>query len=221
VTNEPAALRYFRRVYGMLVIVPGIFLEDGVVHNPIRGNAGFLEVGLCPRGVDALAEDVASALRKAGFAAQTNDEVMAAKGNKLLSNLGNAMHAITDGRGDATAFMAAVREEAKACMLAASVPFEDEQAFEARTAPHQGTIVRDSGLRARGSTWQSLQRGLSRVESDHLNGEIVRLGRLHGIATPHNEVLQEVAVAMAARRARPGAYTAQDLERMVAVRLSG
>jgi hypothetical protein len=27
------AARYFRRVYGVLIVVPGIFLEPGVVHN--------------------------------------------------------------------------------------------------------------------------------------------------------------------------------------------
>ena len=32
------------------------------------------------------------------------------------------------------------------------------------------------------STWQSLRRGTGAVETDYLNGEIVLLGRLHGVA---------------------------------------
>jgi ketopantoate reductase len=39
------------------------------------------------------------------------------------------------------------------------------------------------------STWQSFARGTS-SEVDYLNGEIVLLGRLHGVATPVNELVQ-------------------------------
>jgi 2-dehydropantoate 2-reductase len=63
-----------------------------------------------------------------------------------------------------------------------------------------------------------LQRGLGSIEADFLNGEIVRLGRLYGVPTPYNEVLQEVANGMAARREKPGTFTVQDLEREVAKR---
>ena len=67
-------------------------------------------------------------------------------------------------------------------------------------------------MRNLGSSWQSLQKGLGSIEADFLNGEIVRLGRVHGIPTPYNEVLQEVSNAMAAERAKPGKFTAQELE---------
>src|ERR1700738_4041582 len=87
ITNEPAAIRYFRRVYGVLIVVPGIFLEPGVVHNPSLGNAGFVEVGQFPRGADALSEDVARALSEASYAAYANPKVMAAKAGKMFSNL--------------------------------------------------------------------------------------------------------------------------------------
>ena len=39
------------------------------------------------------------------------------------------------------------------------------------------------------STWQSIARGSSH-EVDFLNGEIVLLGRLHGVATPFNQAIQ-------------------------------
>jgi 2-dehydropantoate 2-reductase len=216
ITNEPAALRFFRRVYGVLVVVPGIFLEPGVVHNPIRGNAGVLEVGLYPSGSDALAEEVAAALAKASYEGRVNPQVMHAKGAKLLGNLGNAMGAITDGKGDNKAFMAAVRSEAEACLSAAGLPWEPRETFDARMKESRGVTELPSGVRNLGSTWQSMVRQRGEVESDYLNGEIVRLGRLHGIATPHNELLQEAASAMAARGETPGKHTAQDLEKMVA-----
>ena len=41
-----------------------------------------------------------------------------------------------------------------------------------------------------GSTWQSVARGQGSVETDYLNGEIVRIGRLYGVATPVNENIQ-------------------------------
>src|SRR5438309_464214 len=98
-------------LYGVMIVIPGIYLEPGVVYNPIAGNHGYLEVGLYPRGVDARAEQVVEALRRAGYAANVHEDVMAPKGTKLLGNLGNAMDAITDGRGDSRPYMEAVRAE--------------------------------------------------------------------------------------------------------------
>ena len=63
VANEPIAVRYFRRVYGVLIVIPGIYLEAGVIHNPIRGNAGMMDLGLYPHGIDETAEQVAACLR--------------------------------------------------------------------------------------------------------------------------------------------------------------
>ncbi len=182
ITNEPAAARYFRRVYGVLIVVPGVFLEPGVVVNNSLGNAGFIEVGQFPTGQDQLSEDVASALTAASYAAYANPDVMATKAAKMFSN--------------------------------ANVPFESPQAFEKRSREQHRQSPLPPGVRNLGSSWQSLQRGLGSIEADFLNGEIVRLGRIYGVPTPYNEVLQEVANAMAAQHEKPGRYTAQDLEHL-------
>jgi 2-dehydropantoate 2-reductase len=216
ITNEPAAIRYFRRVYGVLIVVPGIFLEPGVIHNPSLDNAGFVEVGQFPDGADPVSQDVASALSEASYAAYANPRVMAAKAGKMFSNLGNAMGAITDGQGDSSQFMLQVRGEAERCFQAAGVAYEPPDEFEKRSREQHRQSKLQAGVRNLGSSWQSLQRGLGSIEADFLNGEIVRLGRLHGIPTPYNEVLQEVANAMAAGREKPGKFTAQDLEKMTA-----
>jgi 2-dehydropantoate 2-reductase len=212
ITNEPAAARYFRRVYGVLIVVPGIFLEPGVIYNPSQGNAGFIEVGQFPDGADALSEEAAHALSVAGYAAYANPHVMAAKGAKMFSNLGNAMGAITDGQGDPAEYLRQVRREAEQCFAAAGIPFESPEAFEKRAREQHRQSALPPGVRNLGSSWQSLQRGLGSIEADFLNGEIVRLGRLHGLATPYNEVLQEVANHMAAQRDKPGKYTVADLQ---------
>jgi 2-dehydropantoate 2-reductase len=217
ITNEPAAARYFRRVYGVLIVVPGIFLEPGVVHNNSVNNAGFIEVGQFAQGLDRVCEDVVAAL-SASYAAYVNPDVMATKAGKMFSNLGNAMGAITDGRGDDTAYMREVRAEAERCFRAAGVAFEPPDAFTKRSHEQHQQSPLPPGVRNLGSSWQSLQRGLGSIEADFLNGEIVRLGRVHGIATPYNEVLQEVSNAMAARRELPGKFSAEDLQQLAASR---
>jgi len=128
------------------------------------------------------------------------------------------MGAITDGRGDASQFMLQVRAEARRCFEAAGVEYEPPEQFEKRSREQHRQSPLPAGVRNLGSTWQSLQRGLGSIEADFLNGEIVRLGRVHGIPTPYNEVLQEVANAMAAGREQPGKFNAQDLEQLAAAR---
>jgi 2-dehydropantoate 2-reductase len=136
----------------------------------------------------------------------------------MLCNLGNAMGAITDGQGDSRPYMAEVRREAERCFRAAGVPCESREAFDQRARAHRGQSALPPGLRNLGSSWQSLQRGVGDIEADFLNGEIVRLGRLHSVPTPYNEVLQEVAHQMAAQHEKPGKYTVQDLEQLAQAR---
>ena len=60
----------------------------------------------------------------------------------------------------------------------------------------------DGSPRGRGSSSQSLLRGLGSIETDYINGEIVWLGRVHGIATPVNESVQIAANELAAHAGR-------------------
>ena len=43
-----------------------------------------------------------------------------------------------------------------------------------------------------GSTWQSLMKGATSLETDYFNGEILLLARFHGLAAPANEFLQRM-----------------------------
>ena len=65
--------------------------------------------------------------------------------------------------------------------------------------------------RGGGSSWQSLARGTGDIESDYLNGEIVLIGRLHGVPTPVNELLQRRAMAAALTHEPPGQQVAEEL----------
>ena len=67
-----------------------------------------------------------------------------------------------------------------------------------------------------GSSWQSLARGTGSIEAEFLNGEIVLLGALHGVATPVNALLQRLAAA-----GRSEGRAAGLMERGAAERLAG
>jgi 2-dehydropantoate 2-reductase len=209
--NEPLATRIFDRVYGVLLVMPGIFLEPGLVIHPITGNGGLLEVGLYPSGSDELAETVWAALKKAGFEGGVNKWVMKSKAAKCHGRLENAMGAITDGKGDSGEFMAEARTEAMTVWSVAGIEWEGY-------SPVTGVPKMPKGYedqRNLGSSWQSLMRGTGNTEAEQLNGDIVQLGKLLGIPTPYNEVLWQVADEMAAKKEKPGKYSVNDLMEMV------
>ena len=68
-----------------------------------------------------------------------------------------------------------------------------------------------SGEWSGGSSWQSLARGTGSIEAEFLNGEIVLLGALHGVATPVNALLQRLALQAADEGAAPGTWGMEEL----------
>jgi 2-dehydropantoate 2-reductase len=101
--------------------------------------------------------------------------------------------------------------EALACFEAAGIEFISREEDRER----RGDLLQlhDVGGRRRGggSSWQSLARGTRTIETDYLNGEIVLLGRLHGVPTPVNFGVQQVARELATTGAAPGSMTAEEL----------
>jgi 2-dehydropantoate 2-reductase len=69
----------------------------------------------------------------------------------------------------------------------------------------------DEVYTGRSSLWQDLYHRRGAVEAEALNGEIVRLGRQHGVPTPYNSLLLDLSTAMAVAREQPGKYTVQQL----------
>lgn len=223
ICNESLATRVFDRVYGGHLVVPGIFLEPGTVINPITENAGFIEVGLYPCGVDDLAHIVSSALKKAGFAGGVNEWIMKAKGAKCLINLGNAMEAIADERLDDDEFMVEARKEAMTVWCKAGIEWEDSDSYNKRVRASRGIDKMPKcydNQRHFGSSLQSLMRGTGNIEAEELNGDVVKLGRLLGIPTPYNELLWQVADEMATNKEKPGKYTLGELMKMVKKRVT-
>jgi 2-dehydropantoate 2-reductase len=211
VDNERVALRRFPDVYGMAVMLPATHLEPGVVEAYGVPFGGVLDLGRYREGADDRALAIAADLEAAGFRSTAQPQIMRFKYSKLLLNLGNALEAACGTGADWGRLWSRARDEALACYAAAGIDrSSDEEDRERREGMGMRPI--EGQRRAGGSTWQSLTRNADSVEADYLNGEIVLLGRLHGVPTPVNALLQEVASRMVRTGLRPGAFSVDDLE---------
>lgn len=215
VANERMSLRRFGRVYAMLVHLPALHLQPGLVVTHAAGRGGILDTGRYPAGADDACEALTRALEDAGFSARPDPRVMRLKHAKLLMNLNNALQAATEMRGEARRISTLLKHEALDCFEAAGIDCATVAEVEER---HRG-IYRFEDVRGHprggGSSWQSLARGTGNIETDYLNGEVVLLGRLHGVATPANLVCQRLARRMVVDGMRPGAFTAEAILDMI------
>lgn len=214
VANERRALRRFENVYGMCVMLPASLLEPGAVEANGTPRTGMLDLGRYPAGTDGVAEEVAAALEASTFSSRALPDVMRWKHRKLLSNLANAVEALCGPavhEPDAEPLLRAAREEGEACLAAAGTGVASDEEDAARRADHVRMRPAAGRRRMGGSTWQSLRRGAPSVETDYLNGEIVLLGRLHGVPTPVNDFLQARMRRAVRERAPAGSVTVADL----------
>lgn len=215
VDNERQALRRFQRVYAVPVMCPAAHLQPGIVEAASTPVAGIFDIGRYPTGVDDVAETVAAALDASGFSSMARADVMRFKWSKLLMNLGNALEAVCGPMGGDSDLFRAARTEGRAAIAAAGI----DRASSKEDAARRGDLISiqpiDGQVRGGGSSWQSLARGTGSIEADQLNGEIVLLGRLHGVPTPVNELLQRVANDAARRGAAPGSMTPGQLAAML------
>jgi 2-dehydropantoate 2-reductase len=219
VNNERAALRLFPNVYGMCVILGATHLTPGVVQARSAPVSGLLDIGRWPAGSDRTAREIAADLSGATFSSEARDDIPRWKWGKLLRNLANAVDALCgpDARGGEIAVRA--REEGTACLEKADIPYVGEDEDRARRdAVFATTRPANGSLRGTGtsSSWQSLARAAGAIETDYLNGEIVLLGRLYGVPTPVNEILQSVATQFAREHRAPGTLTERSLLAMLA-----
>lgn len=211
VRNEETAAKYFSKVYGVMVRIGAVYLQDGEVIAP-RDPPGWLIIGRYPNGKDKLAESVATALREASFLTKTSDDVMPYKWGKLMSNLSNAIEAITNTRGsDANHLVQAAQKELSDALSQAGIKWMTQEQMDKEwpetTAPLRGSL--DTAKQS--STWQSLARGQGSVETDFLNGEVVRLAKRLGRQAPVNEMLVRISKEMADKHEHPGKYTPAQL----------
>jgi 2-dehydropantoate 2-reductase len=199
VRNEEIVNKYFPRVYGVLVLGGGVFTQDGEVTS--RGAPpGRFMVGRYPKGTDELAESV----------------IMPYKWGKLLLNLTNAVGAITNSSVEETNRVAqAVQVEGKDILTRAGVRWIPIRESPPRWPNGAKQPIDGSSGIPLGSTWQSLTRRQGSVETEFLNGEIVRVARKLGKEAPLNETLLRITQEMAANHELPGKYTPAELIKLL------
>jgi len=207
--TEATALRTFARVYAASILTPARFTEMGKVVVAGDPQVGVVTVGPFPKGHDDTSGQIASDLIHAGYLAETSSDIRRWKAAKLLHNVRNVLE-LFDGEADTRAAIAeALVDEARRALEAAGYKLASpserkEDISNWRVAPNSGI---EPGQQ---STWQSFKRGAS-SEVDYLNGEIVLLGRLHGVRTPYNEAVQKLAGQLAHRGSFSSALPLDDI----------
>ena len=213
VANERLALRRFSPVYGICVMCPATFLKPGVVVAESSPVTALLDIGRYPptSGTDATAVGVADALNGSTMESIVRPDIMRWKYAKLLRNLANGVDALCGPAGRSSELVTLARQEGEACLGAAGIPYASQEEDDARRGHHLHPTEVVGYERGGSSTWQSLARSEGSTEVDYLNGEVVLLGRLHGVPTPVNELLQRLVNQMARARSRPGTMTPEEV----------
>ncbi|MFI9759995.1 ketopantoate reductase family protein [Streptomyces sp. NPDC051963] len=214
VESQRLALRLFRRVYGVCVWLPATHIEPGVVSAAGTPLTGILHLGRHPHGTDETVRLIAADLEKSRFEAPVVPDVARWQYAKLLANLGNAVEAVAGPLDEAAALLERVRAEGAAVLDAAGIPYASVERQREMRGDKVTLVPLDGAPRGGGSSWQSLNRGTGTIEADYLNGEIVLLGRQHGIPTPLNELLQRLADTFARERRAPGSMPMGELVRL-------
>lgn len=216
VNNERVALRRFRDVYGMCVMLPARHLEPGTVEAFSSPLTGMLDIGRIPQGVDDLTEECSVALGRSSLESVPRPSIMRWKYRKLIMNLANVIEALFEPSEAAGELIRRAWAEGEAVLEMAGIDVASRQEDAERRARKLQLSPVD-GRAHHGSSWQSLARGAGSMETDYLNGEIALLGRLHGVATPTNTLLQSEGRAAIAKSQEPRTLNAASfLERLEA-----
>ncbi len=192
VANETLILRRFAATYSICVMLPALHLEPGVVVQKCHPTPGILDVGRFPGGVDDVAEAIAADLRSAGFESQPRPDIMAWKYRKLLTNAVGDVSTLFPPGDAADDLARRVAAEGEAVLVAAGITVVTAEQDDER----RGDVLRsrsDVAAFRGNSLAQSLRRGLP-TEVHHRVGELVLLGRLHGVPTPASERVLRAAL---------------------------
>ncbi|KOV79470.1 2-dehydropantoate 2-reductase [Streptomyces sp. NRRL WC-3618] len=217
VESPRLALRRFRRVYGVCVWLPAAYEEPGVVSAAGAPLTGILFLGRHPHGTDDTVRRIAADLEQtAAFEAPVVPDVARWQYAKLLTNLGNAIRALSGAADsvDSERLRERVYAEGESVLAAAGIPYASAAEAKERRGDKITLRPLPGTEPGGGSSWQSLSRGTGTIETDYLNGEIALLGRLYGVPTPLNELLQRLANTFARERRPAGSLPSAELVRL-------
>jgi 2-dehydropantoate 2-reductase len=221
VASEDMALRYFARVYGVCVwmwaahLTPGEVVLEGV---PV---SGVFHIGRVPAAATHMEDlellgQVKDDWSESRLTVALPADVMRWKYRKLLTNVGNAVQALLGRQRGAGELVRAAEAEGRSVLDAARIRYTSDEEESAARA-HSFTVRPVPGMPEfiGGSTWQSLRRGTGNVETDYLNGELVRIARQIGMAAPINAALAALGRRAARTGQRPGDLSVQQLAELL------
>ncbi len=216
VEHERMALRRFAHVYAMVIQLPAQFEKPGEVTVLCAPSNAILDVGRYPSGVDETATRLAALIDASPkMLSEADDDVMTKKYAKLLVNLGNVADAASGIAGRRARVTAAALEEGRLAYRVAGIRWEQSpervEHYTRRAEAMQFDIPAGDTFIG-GSTWQSLMKGAPTVETDYFNGEIIMLGRMHGVPTPTNEFLQQYSARLLRGEVQAGSVTPDRLD---------
>ncbi len=200
VASEDVVARRFPLVYGGVVRMTCSMLQSGHASFRVPGR---VIVGRHPSGRDAMSRALAEALSAAGFDAAASRAIVSDKWLKLAVNSQSVLHAAIDPRDhDDNRFndlKVALLEEDRRVFRAARIrprscdgkdPSIQEMIAELKRPRAKRS---EHGVKIHNSTWQDLYLKRDCIEAEYLHGPVIALGREHGIATPLNQAMLEVA----------------------------
>ncbi|RUM08651.1 ketopantoate reductase family protein [Rhizobium chutanense] len=199
---EGIALRRFDRVYAASIRIPARYTVTGEVVVGGEPNVGIVALGRYPEGLDDTALSIVADLAKAGYLTEARADIQRWKAAKLEHNVTNAVELFAGPSELRSKAAAGLAQEARAVLIAAG--YDPATPSEWKIDISSWRVAPESGIKpGQQSTWQSFTRGTS-SEVDYLNGEIVRLGRIHGVAAPLNTAFQQAAARLAIEGRQPG-----------------
>jgi 2-dehydropantoate 2-reductase len=212
VTNERLALRRFPEVHGVTVIMPASITAPGEISAFSTPRYGIFDIGRYPHGTNTYDDELARALEAANIVALVVSDVMQSKYGKLLFNLRNILEAACGIDADYKHLGTLLQAEAEAVYRAAGITWQNPAEAKVRRE-HLMRFAAVTGISpSGGSTTQSLARGAGSIETDYLNGEIVLLGRLHGIPVPANTYFLDLSARMIREKLKPGSISIAQAE---------
>lgn len=185
--TEDSVLRRFGEVYACTAWIAASHLTPGQVVSPSWPTVGIVWMGPLGTGTREAAEAIARDFTAARFGTTVVPDVQRWKAHKLQGNVVNGMDLFAGSDADMAEASRLLLSELDAVFVAAGI----EPVVPQDEVPDLPVLRIDDvpGHQHRRSTWQSFARGAG-SEVDYLNGEVVLLGRRHGVPTPVNTALQ-------------------------------
>jgi thiosulfate/3-mercaptopyruvate sulfurtransferase len=207
--NVRTALRRFATVIDASVLIGASFAHPGEVVSPSAPAIGAIFLGRAPTGSGELEEQVADDLRAGGWLVAVVDNIGSLKAGKLVGNISHNADALFAPGPLRDVAAGALAAEARAVLTASGLEIAEPRSGLLDLSAMAMKPI-EGHARGGSSTWQSLARTGSH-EADFLNGEIVLLARLHGIAAPLNAAFQARLARAAREGTPPGSLGAAEL----------